>query len=173
MDTETWALIYPHQHRLLRIARRRVPTAEDAEDCVQEAMLRCARYPALDRTRVAPLLTAITERVCADWHRRAARERRALPRYAVPATWNGGVDEATLRLDRPWLVDQLDALSPTERAVLLARAADQTPREAAERARVSYAAAASALTRARAKMRRAWHRAEDARRSAPSDGPWR
>ena len=152
MESERWALIAPHHRRLVRMARRRVPTLQDAEDCAQEALVRCARVSDLDETRVAPLLSAITKRVCADWHRRAARERRAVVRCAHPPSHAGGIPEAELALDRPWFAATLHTLSPTERSVLLARAAGRSTLEIAASENLSCAAVASALTRARKKM---------------------
>nr|MDT0664477.1 sigma factor [Micromonospora sp. DSM 115978] len=40
-----WSLLVPHRERLVRIARRRLPSLADAEDCVHEALVRAAAFP--------------------------------------------------------------------------------------------------------------------------------
>src|SRR4051794_10166902 len=45
-----WDLVLPHRERLLRIALRRLPSLQDAEDCVQEALIRAACTANLDES---------------------------------------------------------------------------------------------------------------------------
>jgi hypothetical protein len=46
-----WELLLPHRLRLLRLAQRRLSNREDAEDCVQDALIRAACAAHLDETQ--------------------------------------------------------------------------------------------------------------------------
>lgn len=59
-------MVLPHRQRLLRLARLRAASPADAEDCVQEALLRVATHARLDQKRVGGLLTTIVLNLCAD-----------------------------------------------------------------------------------------------------------
>src|SRR5687768_5464336 len=76
----SWSQVAAHRERLLKIGRRRCPTREDAEDVVQEAMLRTATFEELDEERLGQFLTAVTLRLCADVYRTAERGARAVRR---------------------------------------------------------------------------------------------
>ncbi|MGI3200882.1 RNA polymerase sigma factor [Streptomyces sp. GLT-R25] len=76
----SWEVIAGHRERLMRLVRRRLPNAQDAEDCVQEAMLRTAACGDLDRERIGHFLTSVALRLCVDNHREQERSRLLLPR---------------------------------------------------------------------------------------------
>ncbi|CAM5361097.1 hypothetical protein SVIOM74S_09467 [Streptomyces violarus] len=63
---ERWRRMWSHREHLLKVARRRSMSPEDAEDAVHEAMLRAAERPDLDEERLAAWLTTVTMRLCVD-----------------------------------------------------------------------------------------------------------
>jgi RNA polymerase sigma factor (sigma-70 family) len=149
-----WELVWPHRERLLRIARRRLPTLEDAEDCVQEALIRAACAVSLDTARVGQFLTAVLVRLCVDHARAAAAAQRALTRILhVP----GDVSPEEVTCDHAqavWIMENLIERLPTrERDVLRVRAHGLSTRQAARLLNISDKAAEAALTRARGRIR--------------------
>lgn len=156
MPEVTWADIATHRERLLRIARRRCPTREDAEDVVSEALLRCATFADLDPARLEAFLTAVTMRLCADLHRRNARGIRAAVRLASdPDVTPGPEDELCGGIDGEVLADLFASLPATQRSVLRDRAHGLSVTQIAQRHALSYKAAESSLARARGAMRAA------------------
>ena len=147
-----WSEIVTHRERLLRLARRRVPTLEDAEDVVQEAMIRSATFADLDEARVGQFLTAVTMRLCADLHRRADRGARAVRRLQtddVPSPEAAAVAAA----EAEELRALLDSLPERQRDVLVDRAEGLSVTQISTRHRLTYKATESALSRARSTMR--------------------
>ncbi|MFD3792711.1 RNA polymerase sigma factor [Streptomyces cyaneofuscatus] len=154
---QRWELLLPHQERLYRLARVRLPAHQDAEDCVQEALLRAAGHRGLDAERVGPFLTSITLRLCADVYRRRERARRYLyQRSFAPETASGPEETACAAAEGAWMLQQVQRLEGREREVILARIEGTSTREAASRLGISTKAAEGAFTRARARLRR-WH----------------
>ena len=150
-----WALVAPHREQLLAIARRRCATPEDAEDCVQEAMVRTVAHPRLDPERAAALATTITQRLSVDLVRRRCVEHRGRPRLAMlPEQAAAPPDEATLdEGEARWLAGPLNRLPERERQVFEHRAAGFSVTETATRLQLSYKAVESAFTRARNRLR--------------------
>ena len=151
---DRWQLVLPHREYLLRLALSKGVSPQDAEDCVQEAMLRCVQFADLDPTRVIAFLTTIVSRLCTDTHRSRVREDR----LAVKLTAYDGVeppaDERVCeRAEAEWISVRIAALPERQRAVLAARADGQSCGEIAERLAVSYKVVESALSRARAHLR--------------------
>src|SRR2546422_9003974 len=70
---ERWQRMWNHREQLLRVARRRSMSQEDAEDAVHEAMLRAAERPDLDDERLGAWLTAVTMRRGVDRYRQGHR----------------------------------------------------------------------------------------------------
>ncbi len=60
---DRWQRMWSHREHLLKVARRRSMTIEDAEDAVHEAMLRSAENPHLDDERLGAWLTTVTMRI--------------------------------------------------------------------------------------------------------------
>ena len=148
---------------LKRHCYRMMASVHDAEDCVQEALLRGWReYGGLrDKTSGRPWLYSIATRVCLDALR--SRKRRqtlfgpSLDEAAPgPGPWvepwvgDGGPKDENIRLA---FVSLLHGLTPRARAVLLLHdAVGLTAGEAAEALGLSVTAARSALQRARAAL---------------------
>ncbi|CAL9643886.1 RNA polymerase sigma factor (sigma-70 family) [Streptomyces glaucescens] len=147
----------------MRLVRRRLPSYQDAEDCVQETMARAAAHTALDRNRLGPFLTSVALRLCIDFYRDMERRRRLLQRTAFlddPGTTEEDVcDEDFGR----WLLTQVHQLRGREQEVILARAAGISTAEFARMNNISVKAAESAFTRGRARLKMACVKALDDR----------
>jgi RNA polymerase sigma-70 factor (ECF subfamily) len=148
-----WLLAAGHRDRLVRLAASRLGSRADAEDCVQEALIRAVTHPGLDESRMGAILTAIALRLCVDLQRAAARQRRLAARTAAREVPAGAADDLAggvcERAAGRWLLGRVAALGPRERQVMLARAAGLTTREAAGALGISRKSAESAFTRAR------------------------
>ncbi|WP_030266127.1 RNA polymerase sigma factor [Streptomyces violens] len=147
----------------MRLARRRLPSAQDAEDCVQETMVRAAAHSALDRNRLGPFLTSVALRLCIDFYRDVERRRRLLQRAALPdEPWTTEEDVCDEDFGR-WLLAQVRQLHGREQEVILARAAGISTAEFARRHNISIKAAEGAFTRGRARLRMACAKALEGR----------
>lgn len=149
----SWDVIAGHRERLMRLVRRRLPNVQDAEDCVQEAMLRAAAYDDLDPERVGPFLTSVALRLCVDHYRELERSRRLLRRAAdvrAPEMPDEGVCDKDFGR---WLLSQVHLLRGRERQVVLARAHGISTLEFARMHQISVKAAEGAFTRGRARLR--------------------
>ncbi|MFC8661510.1 RNA polymerase sigma factor [Streptomyces sp. NPDC057199] len=149
----SWEVIAGHRERLMRLVRRRLPNTQDAEDCVQEAMLRAAACDELDRERIGPFLTSVALRLCADNHREQERSRRLLPRTADVRTPETPDEDVCDRDFGRWLLRQVHLLRGRERQVVLARAHGISTLEFARIHQISVKAAEGAFTRGRARLR--------------------
>jgi len=152
--SENWELVLPHRERLLRIARRRLPTLEDAEDCVQEALIRAACAARLDVARVGQYMTSVLIRLCVDHMRTLAAGQRALTRSHGEHRDPPPEEDICDLAEASWIRERVvGRLTVREQDVLLARADGLSTREAAQRLNISGKAAEAALTRARARIR--------------------
>ncbi|HEV2890192.1 MAG TPA: sigma-70 family RNA polymerase sigma factor [Frankiaceae bacterium] len=149
-----WPEIAAHRERLVRVARRRVPTREDAEDVASEAMLRCATFEDLDPARLAQFLTAVTLRLCADVYRDAEKGTRLVRRLDLDDE-PSPEDLACAAADAGMLRDLLRRLPDNQRAVLVDRADGLSVTQISHRRALTYKAVESALSRARSTMRNA------------------
>jgi len=148
-----WDLVLPYRERLLRIALRRLPTREDAEDCVQEALIRVAYADALDPARVGHDLTAALARLCAETALAAAGQR-ALTRLRCEQRDAAPEDDICDQAEAGWIRQNVvSRLTVRQRDVLEARADGLSTREVARRLNITGKAAESALTRARNRIR--------------------
>jgi RNA polymerase sigma factor (sigma-70 family) len=151
-----WQAVLAERERAQRVARARCGMAQEAEDCVQEAMLRVVTMPGVDPCRVGTLLTTVVANLAADGHRARARALRAQPRLATahvaPSPEDAVCDDAEAR----WLWSRRGALPEQDRAVLELRTQGLTVAETAAALGVSYKASESAFTRARSRMRAIW-----------------
>jgi RNA polymerase sigma-70 factor (ECF subfamily) len=126
MDTATLELVaVAERPRLLGIAYRMTGSYSDAEDIVQDAMLRIHRAPAADIASPAAYLTTITTRLAID-HLRSARVRResyAGPWLPEPIAADPAPDAASKAVIKDTLsmafLVMLEMLGPSERAVLV------------------------------------------------------
>ncbi|MEV6960601.1 sigma-70 family RNA polymerase sigma factor [Streptomyces sp. NPDC051207] len=151
----SWEEIFQHQDRLMRLVRRRLPSHQDAEDCVQETIARAAAHTSLDRERIGPFLTSVALRLCIDFYRDMDRRRRLMQRAALLDT-SGTTEEDVCDEDfGRWLLDQVRHLRGREQEVILARAAGISTAEFARLNNISVKAAEAAFTRGRARLKSA------------------
>ncbi|MFC9057254.1 RNA polymerase sigma factor [Streptomyces sp. NPDC057074] len=122
--------IVRHRDRLLALTRKRLPTRQDAEDCVQEAMIRTAAYPGLDLARVGPFLTTVALRLS--------------PTSTAPSTGSRHSYAVLSRCCRRSSPKTTSATRPSEGLPVAAFAARQG---------ISAKAAEGAYTRGRARLR--------------------
>lgn len=150
-----WELVLPHREQLLRVARRRVETREDAEDVVATALLRTVEHPGLDESRVGAFLCTTVVRLSVDVHRDRTRQlalgtraaRREVPARSVE---EAVCDEAEAR----WLAEQLADLPEREEQVLAARVSGLSAQETSARLGLSRKATENAFTRVRQRAHR-------------------
>ncbi|SEB97586.1 RNA polymerase sigma-70 factor, ECF subfamily [Streptomyces sp. PAN_FS17] len=159
----SWDDISQHRDRLMRLVRRRLPSHQDAEDCVQETLARAAAHSALDGSRLGPFLTSVALRLCTDFYRDLERRRRLLQRTAFldyPGTTEEDVCDEEFG---KWLLNQVQQLRGREQEVILARSEGISTAEFARMHNISLKAAEAAFTRGRARLRTACVKAmEDA-----------
>lgn len=149
---ELWSELVAMRPKLLAIARRRTSSSQDAEDAVQDALIRIATLAPEDRSKLEGLLVATLTNICVDQHRRKAREhRRSVRLVSRVDLYADQPDEAVCdRAEASWLVQHIGILSRREQEVVDLVAEGHTLHETAARLGVSYKAVHSALLRARA-----------------------
>lgn len=154
---QRWAVLAAHRGELLRLARSRTTSLDDAEDCVQEALTRAVQFEGLDLDRAGAFLATTTIRLTTDLHRSRQRQARLALRVEGLGTLahDFADDVADSALAR-WLHQQTAELSEQEQAVLSARVDGSSSRDAAAALGISLRAAESSLTRARTKLQSAW-----------------
>jgi RNA polymerase sigma-70 factor (ECF subfamily) len=158
--SELWQAVIAERERAERVARSRCSSRQDAEDCVQEAMVRVVAMSDVDVARVGPLLSTVVANLAADTHRSRSRAARAEPRLRPAAISQPSPEEDVCdALEARWLWDKRAELPDQDRAVLELRTQGRTAGEAAAALGVTYKAAESAYTRARTKMRAIWRAA--------------
>lgn len=151
-----WALVLPHRERLRRIAVRRLGSRDEAQDVVQEAMLRAVTFERLDADYVGQFLSTVTVRLCADVQRDRSRQLRVGVKDAIRTVPAGDPHDAFLdRAEARWLYGECLKLPARESAVMLARAQGMSVRETATTLGVGMKSAEAAFTKARHRMRRA------------------
>ncbi|MBC9725221.1 RNA polymerase sigma factor [Streptomyces sp. TRM68367] len=149
VEVERWLAVWQYRDVLLRAARRRTASTEDAEDAVQEAMVRAMEGRRIDDARLGAWLMSVTLRLCVDSHRDRVREQRRWARtsVSVPAV---GVDEHVCdRAEAVWAADVVARLPTRQVRALRLRAMGLTVAEVAHRLGVNYRTAESLLARAR------------------------
>ncbi|WSY31776.1 sigma-70 family RNA polymerase sigma factor [Streptomyces sp. NBC_00887] len=132
--------------------------AEEAEDAVQEAMIRAVEDPDVPYGRVRPWLRLATLRACADRHRQVARDRELSksPYAAAPVEPFLVEDAACDRAEARWLADRSAELLPARQVqALRLRAQDLDVGQVARTMGLSYHATESLLARARRSLRNA------------------
>jgi RNA polymerase sigma-70 factor (ECF subfamily) len=152
-SVDRWRLVLCHRERLLRIARRRLANAYEAEDCVHDALLRCATFDNLDDRRVGEFLTATVVRLCADYRRQAARRQVLMQRVRTPDMPPDPEDIVCEQASSRWLLEAAGNLRGRERQILLARANGFSTAQAASLFGITLKAAEGAFTRGRARLR--------------------
>ncbi|WP_426568235.1 sigma-70 family RNA polymerase sigma factor [Streptomyces canus] len=151
---DRWQRMWCHREHLLKVARRRSVSLEDAEDAVHEAMLRAAERPDLDDERLAAWLTTVTMRLCVDRHRQVSREAEV---HRSPTLVEPGpvpVDEVVCdRAEARWLAVRSGELPARQAEALRLKSEDLDVSQVAVRMGLSYRTVESLLARARRTLR--------------------
>lgn len=153
-DDERWQRMWSHREELLKVARRRSMSQEDAEDAVHEAMLRAAERPDLDDERLGAWLTTVTMRLCVDRYRQVNREAEvhAGPKLITPGPVP--VEEAVCdRAEAKWLAVRSGELPARQAEALRLKSEDLDVGQVAVRMGLSYRTVESLLARARRTLR--------------------
>lgn len=134
----------PYRQSLLRMLRGLLPTPEDAEDVLQEALLHAfIALPGLRRQELfGPWLRTVAYNRAMDWQRRRYAEASVRPYLWREPVDDGGVGRVAARVD---LVAALGLLAPEDRGLILLRYAEQVP--AVEIARAQGESAATVRSR--------------------------
>jgi RNA polymerase sigma factor (sigma-70 family) len=151
---ERWRRMWNHREHLLRVARRRSMSVEDAEDAVHEAMIRAWENPNIDDERLAAWLTTVTMRLCVDRYRQLNRESEASSRSALAAPAPVPVDELVCdRAEAKWLARRSRSLPARQAEALRLKSEDLDVAQVATEMGLSYEATESLLARARRALR--------------------
>jgi RNA polymerase sigma factor (sigma-70 family) len=151
---DRWERMWSHREQLLRMARRRSMSLEDAEDAVHEAMLRAAERPDLDEERLGAWLTTVTMRLCVDRHRQVNREAEVHRSPTLIAPGPVPVDEAVCdRAEAKWLAVRSGELPARQAEALRLKSEDLDVGQVAVRMGLSYRTVESLLARARRTLR--------------------
>ncbi|WP_406323350.1 sigma-70 family RNA polymerase sigma factor [Streptomyces sp. NBC_01637] len=151
---DRWQRAWSHREQLLKVARRRSMSPEDAEDAVHEAMLRAVEHPELDAERLGAWLTTVTMRLCVDRYRQVNRESevRSNPRLLSPVPVP--VEEAVCdRAEARWLARHSDELPARQAEALWLKSEDLDVGQVAVKMGLSYRTVESLLARARRTLR--------------------
>lgn len=152
---ERWQQVWSHREHLLKVARRRSVSMEDAEDAVHEAMLRAAERTHIDGDRMGAWLTVVTVRLCVDRHRQLNRID-VLTSLVPTASGQMSVEEALCdQAEAKWLAGQCDDLPARQAEALDLQAQDLDLSQIAQRMGLSYRAVQSLLARGRKTLRAA------------------
>ncbi|MFC5219144.1 RNA polymerase sigma factor [Streptomyces coerulescens] len=151
---DRWQHMWSHREQLLKVARRRSMSAEDAEDAVHEAMLRAAERPDLDDERLAAWLTTVTMRLCVDRYRQVNREAEVRTSPTLVAPGPVPVEEAVCdRAEAKWLAVRSGELPARQAEALRLKSQDLDVGQVAVRMGLSYRTVESLLARARRTLR--------------------
>ncbi|MFP1625035.1 sigma-70 family RNA polymerase sigma factor [Streptomyces sp. 5K101] len=151
---ERWQRAWSHREHLLRVARRRSVSMEDAEDAVHEAMLRAAEQPHLDDERLGAWLTTVTMRLCIDRHRQVSREAEVRTSPTLHPPRPVPVDEAVCdRAEARWLAVRSNELPARQAEALWLKSEDLDVGQVAVKMGLSYRTVESLLARARRTLR--------------------
>ncbi|MBZ9645125.1 RNA polymerase sigma factor [Streptomyces sp. PSKA30] len=151
---DRWERMWSHREHLLKVARRRSMSLEDAEDAVHEAMLRAAERPDLDDERLAAWLTTVTIRLCVDRYRQVNREAEVRTSPTLIAPGPVPVEEAVCdRAEARWLAVRSGELPARQAEALRLKSEDLDVGQVAVRMGLSYRTVESLLARARRTLR--------------------
>ncbi|MPY58750.1 sigma-70 family RNA polymerase sigma factor [Streptomyces spongiae] len=151
---DRWQRMWSHREQLLKVARRRSMSQEDAEDAVHEAMLRAAERPDLDDERLGAWLTTVTVRLCVDRYRQVNREAEVHSRPSSLAPTPVPVEEAVCdRAEANWLALRSGELPARQAEALRLKSEDLDVSQVAVRMGLSYRTVESLLARARRTLR--------------------
>jgi RNA polymerase sigma factor (sigma-70 family) len=152
---ERWWRMWSHREELLKVARRRSASVEDAEDAVHEAMLRAAEHPNVDDDRLGAWLTTVTMRLCADRYRQVRRDDAVHSRTTLTSPRPVPVDEVVCdRAEAEWLAERSKELPARQAKALRLKSEGRDVDQIAREMGLSYEAVESLLARARRALRR-------------------
>ncbi|MEV0597375.1 RNA polymerase sigma factor [Nonomuraea cavernae] len=152
-----------HRPRLVALAAR-MGAGADAEDVVQDALLRTATFAGLVEERAWPFLATVTARLVVDHHRRTARDQ-ALRHHAALMPRPHGFEDAVADWDEARRAATLIArLGPEIRHLVRLRMEGATWVQIGVARGESAAAVEMRYRRATAPVRRAVNRAAGNRR---------
>lgn len=153
-DHNRWQRMWSHREQLLKVARRRSMSPEDAEDAVHEAMLRAAERPDLDDERLGAWLTTVTMRLCVDRYRQVNREAEVRTSPTLIAPGPVPVEEAVCdRAEAKWLAVRSGELPARQAEALRLKSEDLDVGQVATEMGLSYRTVESLLARARRTLR--------------------
>ncbi|MGW1801855.1 sigma-70 family RNA polymerase sigma factor [Streptomyces sp. NPDC001984] len=151
---DRWQRMWSHREQLLKVARRRSMSPEDAEDAVHEAMLRAAERPDLDDERLGAWLTTVTIRLCVDRYRQVNREAEVHRSPTLTAPGPVPVEEAVCdRAEARWLAVRSGELPARQAEALRLKSEGLDVGQVAVRMGLSYRTVESLLARARRTLR--------------------
>lgn len=151
---DRWQRMWSHREHLLKVARRRSMSPEDAEDAVHEAMLRAAERSDLDDERLGAWLTTVTMRLCVDRYRQVNREAEVHRSPTLTAPGPVPVEEAVCdRAEARWLAVRSEELPARQAEALRLKSEDLDVGQVAVRMGLSYRTVESLLARARRTLR--------------------
>ncbi|MFF5111373.1 RNA polymerase sigma factor [Streptosporangium sp. NPDC000509] len=160
---QRWHVLMAHRPRLLALAAR-MGAGADAEDVVQDALLRTATFANLMEERAWPFLATVTARLVVDHHRRTARDQ-LLSRHAALMPRPHEFEEAVADGDEARRAATLIArLDPEIRHLLRLRMEGATWGQIGGARGESAAAVEMRYRRATAPVRRAVNRAAGSRK---------
>jgi RNA polymerase sigma factor (sigma-70 family) len=117
------SLFDAHHERLYRLARRLVPTADDALDLVQETFLRAARFPESvpsGNTGEEAWLVRVLVNIRRDqWRKAGVRNRHAPALSGNSAETRGTHNPEAAMIARTMVWRALDLLPPRRRAIVV------------------------------------------------------
>jgi RNA polymerase sigma-70 factor (ECF subfamily) len=149
-----WELVAAHRERLLRVARSRTASLADAEDAVQETLLRSVTFENLDEERVGPFLTTVVTRICADRYRANGMSDRLHQRLGARLVDDESPEEQVCDdAEAAAVAAVVTTLPKRQQAVVRARSIGLSCGEVAHHLGLTYSAVESALSRARATVR--------------------
>ncbi|MGW1891480.1 sigma-70 family RNA polymerase sigma factor [Streptomyces sp. NPDC002004] len=153
-QSDRWQRMWSHREQLLKVARRRSMSPEDAEDAVHEAMLRAAERPELDDERLGAWLTTVTMRLCVDRYRQVNREAEVHTSPTLTAPGPVPVEEAVCdRAEAKWLAVRSGELPARQAQAIWLKSEDLDVGQVAVRMGLSYRTVESLLARARRTLR--------------------
>lgn len=154
VSPQRWRRVAAHRLQILGTARRLTSSHADAEDVVQEALIRAAQHDDLDEQRAEQFLHTVVRRLCADLYRRRARDDRVLREaelrpYIAPSPEEAVCDQAEA-LQLAAAVAHLDVW---ERSLVRHRAEGRSYRQIASELDTTEGAIKSAFLRLRRRLR--------------------
>ncbi|MFG3116683.1 RNA polymerase sigma factor [Streptomyces sp. NPDC048197] len=146
--------MWSHREHLLRVARRRSMSVEDAEDAVHEAMVRAMENAHVEDERLGAWLTTVTMRLCVDRYRQVNREAEVGSRSTPTPHSIAPVDEVVCdRAEATWLANRSGDLPARQAEALWLKSEDLDVGQVARKMGLSYRTVESLLARARRTMR--------------------